>query len=138
LDAIVRADDEYLLSHWNQDADSEHRGFGLHPELAAFEKGEFQQWHVVAAPGHPYLEQVINDVLARIDAYHAKMDGVGKAATLRLTGPIGYTLSIAKILEKHRHRLFEAARAGLVYAKVANVAEHLPPSYVLQATPLVL
>jgi hypothetical protein len=138
LDGFIRPADQYLLSQWDRVRGAEYYLFGNHPELRHISGGEFQQWHIIAAPGHPFLEQVINDVLGNIDRYDERFDGVGRRATLRTTGPITYTLSIRKLIDITEHRVFDFREAGLVYRKIENYEGLFDRVYSAQATPLVL
>ncbi|MBV9842653.1 MAG: hypothetical protein JOY99_14160 [Sphingomonadaceae bacterium] len=106
IDNVLRSDDRFLLSRWRNGPGEPHEGYSLHHrELAHVPGGEFQNWHVIAAPGHPYLKAVIDTVLANIDRYRPWRDGTGKLGVVRTTGPIAYTLAILPILDRHPHRL---------------------------------
>ncbi|HZP98714.1 MAG TPA: glycosyltransferase [Reyranella sp.] len=107
LDAILRADDSYLLSHWRDER------WGRYPELGPL--GEFQQWHIVAEPAHPFLAAVIERVEANIANYTPGRDGTGRLALFRLTGPIAYTLAIEPVRALHPHRLVDAEAMGFQY-----------------------
>lgn len=115
LSEFIRDDDEYILSQWNNAATGTHPGYGLYSELSHIQGGEYQQWHVIAAPGHPFLEQVIRSVLHNIQSYSPERRGTGKIGVLRVTGPIAYSLAIHPILDLHPHRLISAEDEGLVY-----------------------
>lgn len=117
LDAILRPDDEYLLAHWNNRRGEAYQGWGLHPELRAMPRGELQQWHVIARPEHPFLRNVVANVLANIARYSPDTHGVGKKGVLRTTGPIAYTRAIVPLMAEHPHRLFDThAAMGLRYS----------------------
>ena len=104
LDTVITDDDAFLLSYWKNKAGDEFEGFGIHPELDA-QKGEFQQWHVIGAPGHPFLKAVIEAVLSNIDTYLPSLHGVGQHGVVRLTGPVAYTLAINSLLRSHACRI---------------------------------
>ncbi len=111
LDSIIRSDDSYILSQWDQ---ATRPGWGIFPETP---QGEFQQWFIIAAPEHPYLRAVIERVLDNIEAYVPERDGVDKQSVFRLTGPIAYTQAILPILEDHPHRIVVPNEAlGLRYS----------------------
>lgn len=116
LDEVLRPDDAFLLSQWRNRLGEPHAGWGLHPELARIPGGEFQQWHVAAAPGHPFLAQVIRRVVANILRYDPQRDGVGKPGVLRLSGPVCYTKAIFPMLGRHRHRIVDAHALGFDYS----------------------
>ena len=108
LNEVLRADDQYLLSRWSNKAGEEFEGWGLYPEIGAAD-GEFQQWHIVAAAGHPFLRAVIERVLHNIARYNPVLDGQGWIGVMRATGPIAYTLAIRPLLQRHPHRIVDAA-----------------------------
>ena len=83
LDSVLQSTDQYLLSHWDNARGRPFEGWGLHAETP--HPGEFQQWHIVAAPRHPFLERVIRSVQINIHCYNASLDGMGKRAVLRVS-----------------------------------------------------
>ncbi len=137
LPDIIRPSDEYLLSRWQNQPGQQFDGWGMHPELEDIAGGEFQNWHVIGSPGHPFLEAVIERVIQNIGCYDEISDGVGKMAALRTTGPIAYTLAIESVRHQHTHRVFDAHAAGIVYELIPRpgvTRRH----YSYQTTPLVL
>ena len=116
IDDILKQNDQYLLCGWDNRKGEKHEGFGLHKELSAIEGGEYEQWHIIAAPGSPFLRSVIDAVLTNIDRY-MPWHRTGMIGVLRLTGPIAYTLAIEPLLAKYPHR-YERVHAvyGLVYS----------------------
>jgi len=114
LDAVLLPDDRYILSKWDDD---NYYGWGLHPELAGIERGEFQQWHVIGVAGHPFLQAVIRQVLHNILHYDPHTVGVGFKGVIRTTGPIPYTLSIEALRPFHPYRQVEIERdLGIIYS----------------------
>ena len=105
LDDIVAADEQFILCQWANAPGEPRQGFGLHADLRGVPGGEYQQWHVIARPGHPLLAAVIERVLANIRTYNPWRFSVGKPGVLRTTGPIAYTLAIAPLLDRYPHRL---------------------------------
>ena len=103
LDEVLRADDVFLLSRWPVGG-SQYRGWGKHWKLKRVGGREFQQWHIIAAPGHPFLRAVVEAIFDNIDHYNPVLHNTGKDGVVRLTGPIVYTLAIAPLLHEHRHR----------------------------------
>ena len=99
--------------------------------------GEYQQWHVIGSPGHPFLEQVIIRVLKGIHTYDENTDGVGPSATLRVTGPIAYTLAINSVLSDHPHTMIPGNRNPFIYMNVENYHSYVK-TYRTQTTPLIL
>jgi len=112
FDSVLRAEDRFLLSGWSDAL----KQYGSHWELRDIATGEFQQWHIICTPGHPFLKAVIDTVLANIDTYVPSLHGVGKNGVLRVTGPIAYTRAIHRILAQHPHRIVDSAHdLGLEY-----------------------
>lgn len=117
LDDVLRSDDRFLLSQWPNGPQAKFKGAGWHEELAHIRDGEFQQWFIVSAPGHPFLKAVIENVLRNIGRYNPALHGVGKKGVLRVTGPIAYTLAIAPILDRYSYRRVDAERdLGIEYS----------------------
>lgn len=104
FDEVIGSDDKFVLSQWRNRRSEVHNGWGLHPELWRFPGGEFQQWFIASAPGHPFLYAVIERVLLNMSHYSVLRDGVGFPAVVRITGPIAYTKAIAPLLGHHPHR----------------------------------
>ena len=117
LDDVLAPDDEYILSKWRNRPGEIHEAHGVHRELASIGGGEFQQWHIMCRPGHPFLLAVIERVLGNIDRYRPWRDDIGKAGVLRLTGPIAYTCAIEPIRRLHPHRqVHDESVLGLRYS----------------------
>jgi len=117
LDDIILPNDEYILTHWDRNDWADEIGYAL---------GEFQNWHIICVPNHPFLEKVIDEVKNNIRNY---ISGVGKESVLRLTGPIAYSIGIVKVLDIYRKMTFDSPvrelrtceEIGLVYL---NINEH--------------
>ena len=125
LDSVLLESDDFILSHWPQQAGHRHAGWGRHPGLSA--RGEYQNWHIIAAPRHPFLRRVIDQVLLNIKSYNPAKNGVGKMAVLRLTGPIAYTKAIHGIQDRHSWRYVDSEALGLRYSVVetpSNLRAH--------------
>lgn len=136
FDTVLRPDDRFLLSGWNNDM----HAWGLHWELRDIPTGEFQQWHIICAPGHPFMKAVIDTVLANIDTYVPSLHGIGKNGVLRVTGPIAYTRAIHRILAQHPHRIVDSAHdLGLEYNIYRNQSHEtaFKSHYSVQVHPLV-
>lgn len=107
LDEIINEDDEYILSYWS---------CKNHNKIIGNKNGEFQQWHIICRPNHPYLKAVINNVIINILNYDIKKYGVGKFGVLKVTGPIVYTQSIQPLLSHYNHKIYKTNDyCGLVY-----------------------
>jgi hypothetical protein len=117
LNVTIKSDDHYLLSHWrNKQGETFHR-WGMHDEVRFTGAGEFQQWHIIAEPGHPFLRAVIERVISNIDQYKSSADGVGFHGVMRLASGIPYTLAIWPLLKQFSHRLVDSQfELGLVYS----------------------
>jgi mannosyltransferase OCH1-like enzyme len=90
LSKIILPTDEYLLTHW--------LGQDWAEELNYFH-GEFQNWHIICVPNHPFLKDTIERVKNNLKNYNGEK---GKKSVLFLTGPIAYSKSILSHLENHR------------------------------------
>jgi hypothetical protein len=104
LNDVINYYDSFILSQWRNAPGERYERWGLHPEIDYIPRGEYQQWHIIAAPGHPFLKAVIGRVLFNIKRYRYDKVGYGRLGVLRLTGPIAYTKSIYPILSKYPHR----------------------------------
>jgi mannosyltransferase OCH1-like enzyme len=99
LNDVIDLNDCYILSKWK-----DRPGWSMHPELAHLERGEYQQWHIIAVAGHPFLREVIERVIDNIQQYNVLHHGVGRVGVLRVTGPIAYTLAIENVKSLHPFR----------------------------------
>ncbi len=122
LNAIIKSDDHYLISHWrNKEGETFHR-WGMHDEVDFTGAGELQQWHIIAQPGHPFLKAVIERIVSNIDQYKSDPNGVGFYGVMRLTSGIPYTLAIWPLLEQYPHRFVDSQfELGLVYSICDNM-----------------
>ncbi len=144
LSEVLRPEDSFVLSHWNNGPGELFRGWGIHPELKSLPRGEFQNWFIACAPKHPFLRAVIGRVMDNILRYDPARIGVGKRATLLTTGPIAYTQAIFPIKSKWPHRVADAVRdLGFVYSIFESEGARAHESrfkghYATQKGPLVL
>lgn len=142
LDDVLIDTDTYILAHWENKPGDFYQGWGIFPELPP--PGEYQQWHIIAAPHHPFLAAAIQEVADRIRLYNPERSGVGFRAVLRTTGPIAYTTAISRHLSLHAYRKIRVKDFGLVYSIVAHeghAAHHrlsLRPTYHYLKDPLVV
>jgi mannosyltransferase OCH1-like enzyme len=114
LDQVLNSNHVYLLSHWRNKPGQRFVRWGMHPECGP--NGEFQQWHIVTVPQHPFLEAVISSVKKNIENYHPATNGVGWLSVLKLTGPIAYTCAIQNIQNKYDHNLVDIEDLGFQYS----------------------
>jgi len=138
LAELIRPGDRFLLSQWNGGPGRRWQGWGVHPELRAVRGGEYQQWHVIAAAGHPFLERVIRTVLRNIARYHPVRFGVGRRGVLRVTGPVAYSWAIAEVAGLHPHRVIDAEAEGLEYQAVPDHQRFFATHYAALRDPVVL
>lgn len=140
IDSVVSADDAYILAQWSNAPDGDNPGFGLHPDVDDVPGGEYQQWHVIAAPMHPFLRAVIAKVLANIETYRPWRHGVGRNGVFRVTGPIAYTRAILPIVDRHPHKFYpDSGEIGLRYS-IGEGYKHIaafPKHYSLHTAPVV-
>jgi inositol phosphorylceramide mannosyltransferase catalytic subunit len=116
IDRFIRGDEGYVLAQWRNGPGEVHEGFGIHRDLAYVPGGEFQNFHVIAAPKHPFLAAVIETVLRNITAY-APWHAVGRTGVVRVTGPIAYTQAIFPLLGCHPcKRVQNESEVGLQYS----------------------
>ena len=116
LDDILTIDDRYILSKWQKSSEEDGVVWGNHKDLPGVVDGEYQQWHIISAPGHPYLRAVIKEVLQNISEYKPWTHKVGRYGVLRTTGPIAYTRAITPIINCYPHRIIASdADFGLRY-----------------------
>ena len=124
LSEVIRPHDRFLLSKWHR-ADGQYEVYGWHYDLLGHPGGEYQQWHIICAPGHPFLKAVMETVLSNIDAYDPYLHQTGKRGVLRLTGPITYTMAIHRIMNHHPHRVVDGRKQiGLEYNVYGEHLEH--------------
>ncbi len=112
LDEVLEDDDCYILSHWPDRSEWAMASYQRTPELGP--DGEYQIWHIVCAPRHPFLAAVIESVKHRIETYDLAVTGVGSHGVLKLTGPDAYTLSIKPIRHNHPHRQVDITELGFL------------------------
>ena len=125
LDSILKPGDQYLLTQWENKAGDNREGWGKSTYLGDIPGGEFQQWHIVAAAGHPFLKSVIERILNNIDHYNPWIHGTGGNGVLRLTGPIAYTLAIFPLMPYYSHRLTTDREIGFEYT-IFKSSSHKP------------
>jgi mannosyltransferase OCH1-like enzyme len=119
LDEAIQPEDKFLLMNWDLGQ------IVGHAELSHIDGGEYLQWCIATVPGHPYLRAVIERVLRNIDHYHPWRSGVGRWGTLRLTGPVVYSLAIEDIRERFPHtRIGDPLQRGFVYSALPGVEMH--------------
>ena len=126
IDQVIdRAADRFVVSQWSNGPDERYSLFGLHDDVASVDGGEFQQWHVIAAPGSPFLRAVLERVCDNIIRYRLWRDAVGGIGVLRLTGPIAYTFAVEPLLGTYPHRrVRREAELGLEFSILPQDSHH--------------
>ncbi|ELY4221984.1 glycosyl transferase [Cronobacter sakazakii] len=140
LDDVIAPDCELMLFHWDNQPGGQDHQKGLHKELAALPQGEYQQWNVIAAPGSPWLHEVIKEVTNRIRNYQPARYGIGMKGVLSTTGPIAFTQAICRIpFNKHVHVIYDHRTVGLQYCGVnsAILRRFKKSAYARLKTPVV-
>ena len=142
LDELLRADDRFILSQWQNRPGESHASWGLYKEVADVPGGEYQQWFIASVPGHPFLQAVMDRVMVNIDAYSPWIHGVGKNGVLRTTGPLTYTRAIHPLIGRYPHRLIaDETELGLAYTVMDSQYGHMAvfkTHYSDRHTPVVL
>ena len=108
LSEIIKPDDRYILARW-PDSRGKHSYEGKFVD-------EFQQWHIIAVAGHPFLKAVLENVCLNIKKYNPLLHSKGFWGVLTTTGPIAYTLSILPILDEQKYRIGTDEDFKLVYS----------------------
>ncbi|WP_160171396.1 glycosyltransferase family 32 protein [Kozakia baliensis] len=116
----IKGDEGFVIAQWMNEVGQIHEGTGIRPALAGIPYGEYQQWHIIAAKGHPFLRNAIAAILYEIDHYRPWRHLVGRIGVLNVTGPLVFTNSIAPIRHQHKHVYFRYNEdLGLVYNNIA-------------------
>ena len=103
LKEVLRAEDKFILTHWDNRPGEQYEGIGIYSELGSLPRGEYIQWSIASVAGHPFLRAVILQMLRNIDEYTPFRHGAGLWGVLRTTGPVMYT----KVIEAMRPTLVE-------------------------------
>lgn len=114
LNDVIQNEDRYILSHWEEPV--------MHPEFETFPilkngGGEYQQWHIITAKGHPFLRKVIEGVIDNIQNYHISRNGIGRKGVIKTTGPVVYTVEIEKLRSSYPYRIVDIKNDfGIIYS----------------------
>jgi mannosyltransferase OCH1-like enzyme len=98
-----------VFGHWGWPNQHDHIPEDVH------KKGEIQQWFLISAPQHPVWDEVLYDVVENIENYDEKVDGVGKFAVLKITGPIAMSRTLYPLLSQHPHLHVKDKELGMLY-----------------------
>lgn len=145
LDHLIRPEDEFILSKWNVDEHSGKPRIERHKELVRVNLHEYQQWFIISKPNHLFLQEVIHKVDVNLERkYSAFNVPFGRKGGLSVTGPIPYTISIAKHLGDSEYREIDSKKEGLEYSVcedgdgVSNHSELFENHYATQKQPLII
>jgi mannosyltransferase OCH1-like enzyme len=112
LDDWLRQDDRYILSQWDNGPGQKYEDWGFHDTLRHVKGGEFQQWFIASAVGHPFLRCVIERVLRNVLDYGPMPLRIGRHGVVTITGPIAYTLAIHPLLAQWPNRSVNVEAGG--------------------------
>uniref|UniRef100_UPI0035CB21C5 glycosyltransferase family 32 protein n=1 Tax=uncultured Sphingomonas sp. TaxID=158754 RepID=UPI0035CB21C5 len=138
LDVALQPEDRFILSQWDVESVAGRERFGNHPEIR-HPGGEFQQWQIISVAGHPFLREVIQNVVNNIATYNPWKQGTGGKGVYRVTGPIAYTTAIEPLTKHHPHRLVKDTDFGLIYSAIQS--SHKPMfkgHYLTRTDPIVV
>ncbi len=125
LDEMLLPDDKYILSHWQNQVGERYEGFGLIIDGKSVDDREFQQWHVIATAGHPFLRSVIETVLQNIDRYDSWKFKTGFKGVHATTGPWTYTKAIRPLIRDDNCRIIKnETEIGLEYTFYTDKFAH--------------
>jgi len=117
LDDLVGDRTKFIVAQWDNDSGEYHEGWGIQKELSHINGGAYIQWFIAAPKGSELLYAVIKKVLKEIKNYNPFVHGVGRQGTIRVTGPIAFTLAIEPMLDEKNHLYYRKfPDAGLVYS----------------------
>lgn len=126
LAAWLTPQDRFILSQWDNGPQGRYADWGLHADIAHIPGGEYQQWFIAAAAGHPFLRAACERVVRNVMAYGALPARFGRMGVLRVTGPIAFSLAIHPILPQHPHRFVDVEGEGwLAYSFYPRDDDHI-------------
>ena len=124
LDDILRIDDTFIISQWDNGPNGLFPGVGYRKSINDIPGGEYQQWFIIAKPGHPFLAASIERALHNIETYNPFIHGYGGDSVLRLVGPDVYTRGIRSLEKKHACRFVNSWKEGLIYTMLPAAQSH--------------
>ena len=124
LNDLLRPDDVFLLSQWHIEI-GKPAGQGNHRELYHIPGHEYCNWAIFSTPGHPFLKAVLEQIVRNIQNYAPLRVGVGRTGTLRVTGPINYSLIIHPMRATVPHRFVDfEGEEGVVFSIYGDFRKH--------------
>jgi mannosyltransferase OCH1-like enzyme len=125
LDEILRPDDHFLFSQWDNGPDGKFPGVGFRKSMDAIPGGEYPTWFVIGEPGHPFLAATIELAMQNIENYNPFVNGYGGESVMFVAGPDAYTHGIRSLENDFPHRFICAWREGLCYSMLADRKTHM-------------
>ena len=127
LNDVIRSDDQFIVTQWQNDLGKKDESTGLFLYLTEdlkIKNGEYQQWFIIAEKNSPVMKHVVDTIVSNILNYRAwdyKFHSYGKRGVLFVTGPIAYTKAIHSVQNKYPIR-FERydIYMGFVYNALKN------------------
>jgi mannosyltransferase OCH1-like enzyme len=123
LDEILRPDDHFIISQWDNGPGGMFPGIGMRNTLDV-PGGEYEQWFVIASPGHPFLAETLEQAILNIENFNPFVLGYGGAGVLSVTGPNVYTKAIRRLESKAPARHICAWPEGLRYTMLQDLTTH--------------
>lgn len=123
LEEILRPDDRFIISQWDNGPDGMFPTIGTRKTLKV-PGGEYEQWFVIAEPGHPFLKEVLERALKNIENYNPFVFGYGGKGVLNVMGPNLYTLAIRSLESSYPNRHICAWEEGLRYTMLGDLNSH--------------
>ncbi|MXV44686.1 hypothetical protein GS501_06470 [Saccharibacter sp. 17.LH.SD] len=119
LDQVIRPDDKYLVSFW-------YYGMQTHEEVQHITYGEYENYCIICAAGHPIIRHAIQQALCNIRVYDEEIGGVGFYGTLRLAGPLMYSMIIYVYRPQYKDiiRQIHTYSNGIEYTIFSDDAVH--------------
>lgn len=131
LNDIIRDDDRFIVTQWQNDIGQQDEGTGLFLCLTQelnIKYGEYQQWFIVCEKHSPVMKHIIKTVVNNILHYRPWFYGFhsyGKRGVLFVTGPIAYTKAIHEIEQDYPIRFERYDKdLGFVYNALPNNQSH--------------
>ncbi|MGV8952999.1 MAG: glycosyltransferase family 32 protein [Cypionkella sp.] len=124
LEQILRPEDRYIISQWDNAPGGQFETIRFHKRLRDVPGGEYEQWFIIAEPGHAFLAKTLENALQNIKTYNPFRFQEGSNGVINVTGPVVYTQSIRSIETQHPSRRICAWPEGLRYTVLASLVAH--------------
>lgn len=129
LDTVIKKDDTFIVTQWQNEVGQKDQGTGLFAELVEnmnISNGEYQQWFIICEKQSPIMKYVIHTITENILNYRAwdyNFFSYGKRGVLAITGPIAYTKAIYNIQDKYPIRFVRYDKdIGFEYNAIQNTS----------------